>query len=220
VKLRVVSAPGPVSYPLIVSQRVELIFGKEGTNADAVADSLVSLVRRGLRAHYGALKGLLNVYPDLLSPIAVWRRGSAADFLVRGAVKLRGYKDFQITYYEEMWEAESLMNGGKVRAIVASSAVVGGRKLEGYIEEAGVEVPSSCGLHIINRNAEEELVSAYSEGLDRIKQDPEGSAELVVESLPFPRPKGFVLGVFRSSELFVRELGDYSDFEALIKGLE
>jgi hypothetical protein len=46
---KVLTAPGPVSYPLIISGKVELVFGKEGTEADAIADSMVSLIGRGSR---------------------------------------------------------------------------------------------------------------------------------------------------------------------------
>jgi len=219
VRPKVLSAPGPVSYPLIVSGKVELIFGKEGTEADAIADSLVSLTRRGLRAHYGALRGLLAVYPELRSPTAVWRRGSAADVLVRVAYKRLGTRDFELVYYEDLSEAQRLLAEGKVRSVVGSTAALNGLRLEDLLETLGVKVPSSCGLHIVKREAEDAIVSAYLEGIDRIRQDPVGTSETIAEALPIGRPPSFIERVLRSADLFLKRIDDYSDLEAEVRSV-
>lgn len=87
--LKVIAAPGPVSYPMIAStmknKEISIDFGKEGS-ADVILDSTVSLVRRGIRMDYITVKGLMVVSPDVGRRIGVWRKGSAADVLARASL--------------------------------------------------------------------------------------------------------------------------------------
>jgi len=57
VRPKVLSAPGPVSYPLIVSGKVELLFGKEGTEADAIADSISLPNKEGAQGSLRSAEG-------------------------------------------------------------------------------------------------------------------------------------------------------------------
>ena len=211
---KVIAAPGPVSYPFIVSGKVELVLDKTTGNADAVADSIVSLIRRGLKIHYGALRGVAAVYPGLDTPIAVWRRGSAFDVLTRALLELYGVKG-EVVYYEDFSEGMDLLRSGRVKAIATSSAIVKGIKIEDLFKAKGVEMPASCGISIQNLEKREEVVNAYLEGIERLRQDPEGSAERIASVVQ--RKKEFVLGVIKSAELTLYELKDYSAFEALVR---
>ncbi|WP_243668653.1 DUF3834 domain-containing protein [Vulcanisaeta sp. JCM 16161] len=97
--MKIVTAPGPVSYPLILATReyrdLDLVFGKGGDEpgAYAIADSLTSLIRSGLRIDVVTVKQLMFVYPELRGPrIAVWRRGSAADVLIKALLDRVGLR--------------------------------------------------------------------------------------------------------------------------------
>jgi hypothetical protein len=65
----------------------------------------------------------LAVYPELRSPTAVWRRGSAADVLVRVAYKRLGTRGFELVYYEDFSEVQKLMAEDKVRSVVFTRGV-------------------------------------------------------------------------------------------------
>ncbi|BDR91718.1 hypothetical protein Vsou_08110 [Vulcanisaeta souniana JCM 11219] len=72
--MKIITAPGPVSYPLILAAReykdLDLVFGKgsEEYNAYAITDSLTSLVRSSLRIDVVTVKKLMFVYPELKGP--------------------------------------------------------------------------------------------------------------------------------------------------------
>ena len=55
--------------------------------------------------------------------MAVWRRGSAADVLVRVVYKRLGTRDFEMVYYEDFSEAQKLIAKGKVRSVVFTRGV-------------------------------------------------------------------------------------------------
>ena len=134
---KVLSAPGPISYPLIISGKVELVFGKEGNRGRRDRGLHGLPHKEGIRAHNGALRGLLAVYPELRSPTAVWRRGSATDVLVRVAYKRLGTRDFELVYYEDFSEAQKLLAEDKVRSVVGSTAALNGLRLEDLLETLG-----------------------------------------------------------------------------------
>lgn len=99
IDMKIIAAPGPVSYPLILATReyrdLDLVFGKgnEEPSAYAIADSLTSLVRSGLRIDVVTVRRLMFVYPELRGPrVAVWRRGSAADVLIRALLDRAGLR--------------------------------------------------------------------------------------------------------------------------------
>ncbi len=215
--MRLQAAPGPVSYAFIVSGKVELQFGKEGAgNVDAVADSITSLIKRDIRIDYGALGKIMTVYPTFSDLVGVWRKGSAADILTRGLFKLKGIKG-SIEYADDWQSLMNMLKEGRVKSITISSAFGYGIPFEDILAEHGIKMPASCGISIINKNEEDAILQAYREGLDRMKEDPEGSAEKIVSTLPIKIPKNFVLGIIKNAELTVKRLDDYSDFQRLVK---
>ena len=161
----------------------------------------------------------MAIYLELRSPTAVWRRGSAVDVLVRVAYKRLGTRDFELVYHEDFSEVQKLMAEGKVRSVVGSTAALNGLRLEDLLETLGVEVPSSCGLHIVKREAEDVIVSAYLKGIDKIKQDPVGTSEIIAKALPIGRPLSFIERILKSAGLFLKKIDNYSDLEAEVRSV-
>lgn len=215
--MKVIAVPGPVSYPLLAATRefkdIQIEFGKEG-EADAVLDSSVSLIRRGLPIHYTLIRGLVILHPDLTDKISVWRRGSAGDVLLRSYLSLSQRKA-EIVYVENMGDTMKLLREGKVSSALVSPAVGSGRDLEALLETVGVKSPGSCGAYV--KGNVDELREAYLTGLRMFREDPEGTSEFVADSLPTSSPSTFVAGNVLKTHVTFERTGDYSRFQEVVK---
>ncbi len=209
----VIAAPGPVVYPLLAAEdeRIKITFGKEG-DADAVFDSTVSLVRRGLRIDRVLIKGLMQVFPSLGDRIAVWRKGSAADVLLRSYMAKMG-KNIEIIYVDDQSEIMKLLKSGKVNSAVVSSAAGKGIPFEELLPE----VPGSCGVHL-NRN-EELILSAYMKGIEEFKRNADEAAKKVASRLPIKVDPSFIKGTMVNSILVVEKPKDSITFKQLISSV-
>ncbi|BBG25473.1 DUF3834 domain-containing protein [Sulfuracidifex tepidarius] len=209
----VIAAPGPVVYPLLAAGdgRIKVDFGKEG-EADAVFDSTVSLVRRGLRIDRVLVKGLMQVFPSLGNKMVVWRKGSAADVLLRSYITKAG-KNIEIVYVDDQSEIMKLLKSNQVDSAVVSSAVGKGIPFEELLPE----VPGSCGVHL-NRN-EEMILSAYMKGIEEFKRNPEEAANRVASKLPMKVDPSFIKGTMTNSILTVEKPKDFMAFKQLISSV-
>ena len=210
--LKVIAAPGPVSYPMIAStmknKDIIIDFGKDGS-ADVILDSTVSLVRRGLRTDYVTIKGLMVVSPDVGKRIGVWRKGSAADVLTRALLDMKGIRG-EVVYADEMPRLVEMLNKKEVDSIVIASPFAKGKTFEELLG-----IPGSCGASV-NAN-HEEFISAYSEGIELMKQDPQGVAEYVSKKVPIQANLQMIVNLPKTTVLTVERLKDNSQFENLVK---
>ncbi|MFB6469745.1 MAG: DUF3834 domain-containing protein [Vulcanisaeta sp. AZ3] len=197
--MKVIVAPGPVSYPLIMATRVirdlELVFGKEGKDAYAVADSLVSLARRGLRPSVVTVRRLLVIYPELRGPnVGVWRRGSAADVLIRAYADRLGFGGLNFVYADDWYSLNDMFRSGQVQSVVLNKALVDG----GLSLEDALDLPGACGIYV---NGDlQYIIDAYEAGIELVREDPEGSAEYIASKLPIRIPREFIVNVLRRVE--------------------
>jgi len=212
--MKVLAAPGPVSYPIIASKMknkdIQIVFGKDGNNdVDVILDSTVSLVRRNLKIDYITIKGLMVISPDIGKKIGVWRKGSAADVLTR--VLLREKKiNAELIYANEMQELVKMLKEKNIDSAVLSSAVAKGKSFEELLN-----IPGSCGAKVYKN--EDEFIRLYTEGIELIKEDPEGSSEFIASTLPMSVPKDFIIGSMKNSVLEINRLHDDTRFANLIK---
>ncbi|MDT7862535.1 MAG: DUF3834 domain-containing protein [Saccharolobus sp.] len=215
--MKALVAPGPVSYPLIVSGRIKLEFGKEG-QADVIADSIVSLIRRKLKVDYAALKELMVIYPNITDKIGVWRKGSAADVLIKALIKIDGI-NANLVYSDDWNSLLTMLREGKVTSATLSSAIVKGISFEELFAKRGIQMPGSCGLSILNKGVEDEVISSYLEGIDKMREDPEGSAERIISLLPIKVSKNFVIGVIKNVKLEINRVENYDTFKNLVESV-
>ena len=213
-KIRILAAPGPVSYPLLAYQMknkdIEIYFGKEGSNADAIVDSTVSLAKRGLRIDYVTVKRLMVISPKLKEgKIGVWRKGSAADVLARAVIDLKKIKA-EIVYKDDMTELLNMLKSGQVDAATLASAIGKGDAFEDLLG-----IPGSCGIHI--NSSEDRVIEAYKQGIEIAKEDPEGVANYIVKSLPIKVNKEFIIGVFKNAEFNVWKGGEFKEFYEMVR---
>ncbi|NON61648.1 DUF3834 domain-containing protein [Acidianus sp. RZ1] len=209
--LKVLAAPGPVSYPIIASSmknRVDISFGKEG-NLDVILDSTVSLVKRRLKINYGTIRGLMVVVPEIGSRIGVWRKGSAADVLTKALIFTKQL-NASIIYVDDAEKIASMLNSGEIDSAVVSSAVGKGKTFEELLG-----IPGSCGA-VINKG-EDEFLRLYNEGIELIREDPEGTSEFIMSKLPIKQKKEFIIGTMVNSDLEIRKVDNYKEFEELVK---
>ena len=207
--MKVLAAPGPVSYPVIVNNKVEVIFGKEG-DADIILDSTVSLVKRGLKINYITVKGLLNVYPSVGKRIGVLKMLTAANVLTRALIDVKKL-DSQIVGFEDMSKMMEALKKGEIDSAVVPSATA-----KGHTFEELLGIPGSCGANV-KPQFRDQFVSIYSEGIDMFKEDPEGFASKVVSVLQGRVTKEFVINTMRNSVYKVEELVDDGEFVNLIR---
>ncbi|ARM75077.1 DUF3834 domain-containing protein [Acidianus manzaensis] len=212
--MKALVAPGPVSYPLIAStiknKDIQIFFGKEGNeNVDVILDSTVSLVKRGLKIDYVTIKGLMSIYPDIGKKIGVWRKGSAADVLTRALITLKNIES-EIVYVDDMEKIMQMLQQKQVDSAVVSSALGKGKTFEELLG-----IPGSCGATVYSN--EDDFIRAYNEGIEIMKEDPEGSAEYVLSKLPIKVKKEFIIGSIQNSEVKIEKPKNYKEFEDLVK---
>jgi ABC-type amino acid transport substrate-binding protein len=189
--MRVLAAPGPVSYPVIVNNRgIELSFSKDGT-ADVVLDSTVSLAKRGLKINYITVKGLLNVYPKVGKRIGVPKILTAANVLTKALIEVKKL-DSRIVSIDDMQKIMNSLKEGEVDSVVVPSGIV-----KGITFEELLGIPGSCGANV-KPEFKDEFISLYKEGIDKFKEDPEGSALKVVSALGGRVSKEFVINTMKN----------------------
>ncbi len=208
--VNVVAAPGPVVYPLLAGKddRIKVNFGKEG-NADAVFDSTVSLIRRGLRIDRVLVKGLMQVVPKPGEKVAVWRKGSAADVLIRAYARKTG-KKMEIVYTDDQSEVTKLLKSGNVDSAVVSSAAGKGTPFEELLPE----LPGSCAVHL---NANEDIIlEVYMKGIEEFRNNPDQAVKRVAAQLPMKVDESFIKGAMTNSLLVIEKPKDFSSFKELL----
>lgn len=213
-KIRILTALGPVSYPLLAYQMkykdIELNFGKEGSSADAIVDSTVSLAKRGLRLDYITVKKLMVISPTLREgKIGVWRKGSAADILTKAVLGEKKVKS-EIVYSDDMLQLINMLKSNQISSATLTSALAKGDTFEDLLG-----VPGSCGIHI--NSLEEKVVNVYEEGIRIMQKDPEAVSDYIVKNLPIKVNKEFVMKVISNAEFNVWKGGDFKEFYELIK---
>jgi len=155
--MRVLAAPGPVSYPVIVNNRgIELSFSKDGT-ADVVLDSTVSLAKRGLKINYITVKGLLNVYPKVGKRIGVPKILTAANVLTKALIEVKKL-DSRIVSIDDMQKIMNSLKEGEVDSVVVPSGIV-----KGITFEELLGIPGSCGANV-KPEFKDEFISLYKVG--------------------------------------------------------
>lgn len=216
--MKVVTAPGPVSYPLILASRdysdLDIIFakGKETENTYAVADSLVSLIKNGLRVNIVTVKRLMFIHPKLQGPrIAVWRRGSAADLLTRALLDKVGLKA-ELTYADDWYSVLNMLNRGEAQSAVLNLGVL--EHDDAFLEEL-INAPGACGAYI--NGDPQYFIDAYTAGIKAIEKDLANAAEYIVRKLPINIPKRFVENILRRVKYGIYDPGDYAGFINVVK---
>jgi ABC-type amino acid transport substrate-binding protein len=212
--MKILAAPGPVSYPIIASKMknkdIQIFFGKDGNeNVDAILDSTVSLVRRNLKIDYITIKGLMVISPNIGKKIGVWRKGSAADVLTKALLREKNI-NAELIYANEMQELVNMLKNRSIDSAVLSSALANGKTFEELLN-----IPGSCGAKVYN--GDDEFIRLYNEGIELIKEDPEGISEFIASNLPMQVPKNFIKMSMTNSLLEVTKLNDDSRFANLIK---
>ncbi|SMD30197.1 DUF3834 domain-containing protein [Picrophilus oshimae] len=215
--MKVIAAPGPVSYPIIAAtmdiKDIDIEFSKEGM-ADVVLDSTVSLVKRNLNIDYVTIKGLSRVYPKIGYKIGMTRKGGAADVIFRAYIDISG-KTVEIKYYNDMSSMMDALNSREIDTVVAPAMMSGGETLESYLGSVGVYVPGSCGAAVFNNS--DDFIKAYNHGIDLIKNDPEKTADYILSKLPMKFPREFIIETMRNSELNVHKPDDYKKFSEIVR---
>ncbi len=207
--INVLSAPGPVCFPLLAIEDGEfnLEFGKTG-NAQVVIDSSISLIERKLNIDYVLLSGLNLVAPDFGKKTALMRKGGAADKVAQ-IIKKREKLETEFIYVEGMDEImESLKNGKADSAIVMALTGMKGPTLEERSLQSGIYLPGSCGASIEN-GLEEEFLGIYKKGLDKLKNDKNNSAMLISQKLNGRFKPEFISGIISSMKTVLAPPEDY-----------
>ncbi|BCU68925.1 DUF3834 domain-containing protein [Stygiolobus caldivivus] len=208
--MKVLAAPGPVSYPVIVNNKgIELSFSKEG-NADVVLDSTVSLAKRGLKLNYITVKGLMTVYPTVGRKIGVPKMLTAANVLAKALIDTKGL-NAEIVGIDDMQKVLEALKKGEIDSAIIPSGIA-----KGVTFEELLGIPGSCGANV-KQEFRDSFTSLYNEGIDMFKEDPEGFASKVVSTLGGRVSKEFVINVMKNSEFKVEELSNDNDFVSLVK---
>ncbi|ADY01034.1 hypothetical protein VMUT_0824 [Vulcanisaeta moutnovskia 768-28] len=216
--MKIITAPGPVSYPLILAtgehKDLDLAFGKGGEehNAYAITDSLTSLIRSGLRIDIVTVKKLMFVYPELRGPrIAVWRRGSAADVLTRALLD-RGGLRAELIYADDWPSVLNMLNTGNAQSAVLNLGIL---EHDGEFLEDLVNAPGACGAQI--NGDPQYFIDVYNTGIRIARENPVDSADYVVSKLPIKLPRDFVLNILRRVDYGIYSPGDISGFIRLVR---
>jgi hypothetical protein len=195
----VLTPPGPVAYPIIAStmkrEDVKVIF--EG-NAEVKLNAIPLLNE----VNYVLVSRMLVITPGLGKKIAVWKKGSANHILLDIVLKLYNHKA-ELVFTDDPAEVYKLYKEGKADSAVVTTAVSkDGLYFEDLLSAKGFYLPGICGAEGLN----EDFETAYLEGIDLFKEDPEGTSEYVADNLPIYRPSTFIESIFKNSEYNLRKL--------------
>lgn len=216
-KIRVIAAPGPVSYPLIASKNkdIEIIFDKDSKEGDAIIDSTVSLIKRGLRINYSLIRRMTLIHPDFGKRIGIWRKGSANDILLQLSLSKLN-KTAEVVYFDDM---QSMLESMKKGEIDSSVLPVGLNRLNGiYFDDIIDNFPGNCGLHIINKDAEDVIISAYKKGIENIKNNPNEYSRYVASILPVSVNSEFVSNTILKAQVYPIKIEN--DINVFIKNIK
>ncbi|MGC8609040.1 MAG: DUF3834 domain-containing protein [Thermoplasmata archaeon] len=147
-KIKIIAAPGPVSFPLIAArdENFDIEFSKE-KKGKIVLDSSVSMLKRGIRPNLSLIQNLSIISPDIGKTIAVWRKGSSNDVLLRASLKLKN-ADAKIIYMESQKDLMEAFKNGSVDSAVISSASGTGLPFEDILRDHGINMPGSCTAYV------------------------------------------------------------------------
>lgn len=215
-KIKILTASGPVSYPMIAARdpRFEIAFSKEG-DANVVLDSSVSMIRRGLKANVSLISGLAGFMPKIGKKIAIWRKGSSSDILTRAILNLKGLKS-EIIYVEDATKIGELLSSGEADSAVTSAANGKIITFEELLAEHGIEVPGSC-VAKVSDSARKEFLEAYAEGFRRFRENPEESSNYVASILPMKTSPEFIRNAILNTKSTMKEIKNDEAFTALVK---
>lgn len=214
--VKVLSAPGPVCFPLIASGNsdFELKFGKEG-KADVILDSSISLMKRDIPINMVLLSGLSIVTPDFGKKTAIMRKGGASDLLSKVIVRKENLET-EFLYSDSMEEIKALLREGKAdSAVVISVTDMKGSTLEERAGKSGIYVPGSCGASM-SHDLYVQFRNAYEEGLKKFRENPQETAKKVQESLPNKFPLEFIYGTMLRTKPVLEKPGNYTELKEAI----
>ncbi|KAA8922797.1 DUF3834 domain-containing protein [Thermoplasma sp.] len=215
-KIKIIAAPGPVSYPMIAARSdiFDIVFDKEN-KGDIVLDSTVSLVKRGIDFNVSLIRGLSVITPGIGRRIGVWRRGSANDVLIRAALDLEKIHA-DIVYAEDQREIMDLLKSGKVDSAVLASPFGSGIKFEDLLKKHGIEMPGSCAAYVRD-DLIDQFVKEYSRGIQNMRSDPENTSKYIASVLPIKVDPGFIAGAILKSEVSPKLVEDASSFTETVR---
>ncbi|MGP6207467.1 DUF3834 domain-containing protein [Cuniculiplasma sp. SKW3] len=214
--IKVIAAPGPVCFPLIASEsdKFNISFAKDG-DAPIILDSSVGLMKRGIPIDLVLLSGLSVVTPEFGKKMALWRKGSANDYIARAIIR-REKLPTQLVYVDNQQDIQNLMAKGEVdSAIVPVSSGQKGTLLEDRASKAGLYIPGSCSAKVPDEYLNE-FLEAYNEGLKRFREKPEETAKYVNSVLPNKFPDEFVHGIILKMKPVLEKPGDYEEIRTEI----
>jgi ABC-type nitrate/sulfonate/bicarbonate transport system substrate-binding protein len=215
-KIKILAAPGPVSYPIIAANdsRFEIVFSKEG-DADVVLHSSVGMIKRGLRANVSLISGLAGFTPGIGKKIAVYGKGNSTDVLARAVLNLKGLNS-EIVYVDDQSKVREMLLSGEVDSAVTTSANGKIITFEELLAESGIEMPGSC-VAKVSETAKKAFREAYEEGLRKFRENPEETANAVASALPVKTSPEFIRNAILKSRTAVNEIKNDEDFIALVK---
>ncbi|GGP21152.1 hypothetical protein GCM10007981_11800 [Thermocladium modestius] len=212
-KMRIAAAPGPVSYPLVAysleRDDVELVFSKDNANADAIFDSTVSLIKRGLRIDYVTVRGLMVLTPSVGRRIAVPTNRESSVILAKALAASRG--GMELLPANDPLDAIAALKRGSADSAVVTANLAPGIRFEDLLNF----VPGSCGVHV-NGNPEA-IIKVYEEGIAMLRRP--GISMSIAAKLPINVKQDFIEGVIRSVEWGIHKL-DYKEFKNVVSSLD
>jgi len=199
---------GPVSYPIIAStikrQDVKIYFDER--DADVYLNAVPFLGK----VDYILVSKMLLITPKLGNKIAVLRKESASDLLLQLLLKLYSL-NLEVVYVENPNEVYKLYSFGEVDSAIEIVGMASeGLYVEDLFKKEGFNLPGICGAKVI-RNGDE-FESAYQEGIDLFKENPEEVSEYIMDNLPIMRPSTFIRKIMETAVYEVRKVN--FDFEA------
>ncbi len=214
--IKVIAAPGPVSFPLVAArdEKFDIEFSKDGTGK-IVLDSSVSLVKRGIKPNVSLIKKLSVVSPGIGKSIALWRKGSSSDVLMRAVLDLKKINS-RIVYADTQKDVMDLLNRGVADSAVILSAFGRGISFEEILGSHGIAMPGSCAAYV-SPEFRKIFERAYIAGIERIKSDPEETGKYVASVLPVKFDWNFIHASINGSEAGVQDIVEISDFEKLVQ---
>jgi len=215
-KIKIIAAPGPVSYPIVAARSdiFDIVFDKE-QKGDIVLDSTVSLVKRGIKFNMSLIRGLSIITPGIGRKIAVWRRGSANDVLLKIVLDLEKMRS-DIVYAEDQKEIIELLNSGRVDSAVLASPFGSGMRFEDLFKKHGLEMPGSCGAYV-REDLMEAFAEEYRRGVERMRSDPENTSKYVASVLPMKVDPKFIAGTILKSDVSPEPVYDAAAFAETVR---